>query len=560
MDGLTPLTLNFSILVGTATLLLIAAKKLKQPPLVAYLLTGILIGPIALDVVTETASIEFFSKLGLSFLLFLVGTRMNFKELKNLFRPLLKISVGQILAHGVLSASVAYLLGFGKVEVIIITLATIYSSTAVIVKHLSDRNEASTTYGKIDTGVLIAQDIFVVMALGILNSPSLTNLGVLAVKSAEVIFLVSMIALVAYASSKKVLPRLFKSIARKRHILFISGVAWAFAFISASIYFNISIEIGAFLAGLALGQIPYRRELGENIKPLTDFFMVIFFSSIGLSLTRESLLFYWQEAVITSISFIVGGILIMFFLIHREGFSLETAFRGSINMSQTSEFSLVLGALAVSRGFIHENILGYLALIAIITMSVSAYFIYYGGFIFDNLRPYLLRFEPEEERELRERLEDHALIVGYNQMAESVLHTLQDHFNQVAVVDKDPEKVNALGGEDLEYVFGDFRHSNIQRAVSLREANLIISFAEKEEVNESILDECKGDCLVFIETKSSELAADYYGLGADYIIRENELTAEKIKDYLELFIENPPEFIEEIEKDRESLLWGGKGD
>ncbi len=560
MDGLTPLTLNFAILIATATALVIVAKKLKQPPLVSYILAGLLIGPVGLDIVTETTSIEFFSKLGLSFLLFLIGTKMNFKGLKDLFKPILRISTLQILIHGVLSASVAFLLGFGRTEVIIITLATIYSSTAVIVKHLSDRNEASTVYGKIDTGVLIVQDIVVVTALGLLSSPSLGDLEVLAVKLIEVIFLISIIGLVAYASSKKLLPRIFRFIAEERHVLFISGIAWVFAFITASIYFNISIEIGAFLAGLALGQIPYRKELTENVKPLTDFFMVVFFSSIGLSLTEGTLFFYLEEAIITSVIFIIGGILIMFFLIQRENFSLETAFKGSVNMSQTSEFSLILGALAVTQGFIHSNILGYIALIAIITMSVSAYLIHYNDLLFKKIRPYLSRFESGEVEKTEEGLEGHALIVGYNQMSEAVLPVIQDHFKQVAVVDKDPEKVERLKKKNLKYIFGDFKHSNIQRSMGLGKADLIISFAEEEALNREIIEECREDALVFIETRSIEQAAEYYDLGADYIIRENELTAEKMKDYLGQFIEDTPKFMEKVEKDRESLIWGGESD
>jgi len=228
-------------------------------------------------------------------------------------------------------------------------------------------------------------------------------------------------------------------------------------------------------------------------------------------------------------------------------------------MTQVSEFSLVVGGIAITQGFISPDILGYLSLMALVTMTISTYLITYNEQIYEKVKHLLERFEGKEKKDVDlGTLKDHALVIGYNDTAERIIPTLQEQFEQIAVVDKDPENVRKLEGMNVENVFGDFKHEKIQREVGLRDASLIISFVENETINRKILRSCRNDAVVFIETKDPEKGAEYYDMGADYIIRQNILTVEKMKEYLEDYMESLPKFLNQIDRDKESLEWGGR--
>lgn len=559
MDGLTPLTLNFAILIVTATIFVIIARKTKQPPLVAYIFTGVALGPVALNIVTETASIELFSKLGLGFLLFLLGLEMKIKDIRKILKPIIRISILQTIMQTALAFIVAYLLGFPLMHTTIIALCTVFGATPVIVKVLADQNKIKTLPGRINVGVLIIQDIILVIYLALFSTGTLTDPSIIGYTLLRVFLMIGLIGILVVITSKYLLSGLFGRVAENKHAFFIIGITWAFAFITLGHVLGVSIEVGAFLAGLGLGQIPFHKELQERTRPLTNFFLVIFFASIGLQLTTQSLFAYWKEAVITSAVLMIGNFLIMFYLIDREKFTPRTSFLGSINMTQVSEFSLVVGGIAIVQGYIPADLLGYFSLMALITMTLSTYLITYNEKIYERVKHIFERFESEDKKDVEmETLENHALIVGYNETADKIIPTLREHFEQIGVVDKKIKNVEKLEEKNLKYIFGDFKHEEIQREMGLREADLIISFAKEDQVNKEILRKCKEKSIVFIESESPEESEEYYDMGADYIIRKNILTAEKIKGYLENYLKNLPKFISQIDRDTESLIWGSK--
>lgn len=558
------ITTDLVVLVITATLLAILAKKTNQPPLVAYVLTGMILGPAILNVVSETQAIKLFSELGLGFLLFLLGIEMNLKEIRDLLRPITNIAIWQTIMQTSLAFMIAFALGFSLVETSIVALCTVFGATPVIVKLLADKGEITSLPGKIDVGVLIIQDIILVVYLALFSAESLANISAVGGALIKIFALIGLIGALSYLSSQYFLPKLLKQIADNKHTFFVYGIGWVFLFISLSIYLGLSIEIGAFLAGLGLGQIPYREELKERVRPLTDFFMVIFFSSIGLTLGISNLSAYWVEAVIASAVLMFGNFLIMFYLIKRQGFDKETTFIGSINMTQVSEFSLVVGGLAVARqtgvfAQIGPDILGYISLMALITMPLSAYLINYNKQIYEKVEHLLGSFKSEDTTGKDvEFLDEHAIIVGYNDIAEKILPIVNNYFDQVIVIDRKSYNVDKLEKESVKYIFGDFDHEEIRRTAGLSRANLILSFSKEERLNKEILRTCKDSSLVFQAVDDTELASELYDLGADYIIRENTLTAEKMMDYLEDYFNSPDRFKERIETDKESILWGGR--
>lgn len=547
---------SFAIIIIAATALAFIAKKTKQPPLIAYLFTGILIGPVFLNLVTETELINILSELGLGFLLFLIGIEMKIDDIREILKPVGRIAVLQTVLQTGLAFVIPYALGFTLMETFVIALCTVFGATPVIVKLLSEKDELSTLPSKIDVGVLILQDIYLIIILALFSSGNLTNPGQVGFTLVKVLVMIGVITVVSLASSRYILPRIFKRIADNEHAFFIYGITWAFVFITFAESLGLSIEVGAFLAGLGLGQIPYNTELKERIRPLTDFFMIIFFSTIGLSLNAQNLLVYWKEALIASAILMVGNFLIMFYLIDREKFTPETSFIGSLNMTQVSEFSLVVGGIAVTQGYIASDILGYLSMMALVTMSLSTYLINYNQEIYQKVEHLLERFEDEEKQDVEiESLEDHAVLIGYDETVRPVVDVIQEQYDQLIVIDNDSSRTEELSRKNFEYIYGDFKHGEIRKASRLDKAKLVICISPDLEVNKRMLNDVGLDTTVFAKATDFEDAAELYDLGAHYVILENTIAGEKTAEYIEIFLEDKKLLDKEIEDEKQRIYW-----
>ena len=543
----TVLPLQFMLVIVAATIFGVIARKLKQPVILAYLITGLVLGPTLLNIAKETQTITLMSELGLGFLLFLVGIEMNIEEIREILKPVSIIAVGQTILQTGLAFIVPLALGFGLFETFIIALCTVFGATPVIVKSLTEKDELKSLPGKLDVGVLVLQDIYLILVLALVSSGSLTQPDKILITLVEILAMIGLIAVISIASSRYILDDLFRRISDNRHAFFIHGVAWAFLFISISEFLGLSVEVGAFLAGLSLGQIPYREELKERIRPLTDFFMVIFFSTLGLTLTADNLMAYWQEAVIASVVMMVGNFLIMFYLIDHQKFTPKTSFIGSINMTQVSEFSLVVGALAVAEGYIGSDILGYISLMAVLTIGASTYLITYNHEIYRKVEHLLERYRSEEKSDIDVKsLEDHAVVVGYDNLGKNICKRLSEE-HELLVIDKDASNIDELAESDYEYIYGDFKHGEIREGANLQKAKYIISFSKEKQVNIRILEERSRDTVVIVKADNFEDASEFYDMGADYVIIENVLAGNRISEYVDLYLEDTELFMKEVD-------------
>lgn len=576
---ITGFTTDLAILLITVTVLAFLARKTKQPTIVAYVITGLLLGPIGYALVTHGALpynlsgfldgplvsedhlINIIAELGLGFLLFLLGIELSFDKVREILRPVGFIAVGQAILQGVASTSVALLLGFDLFTSLMIALATTFGATPIIVKVLGDKDELDTLYGRVDVGILIFQDLYLVIALAILSVGTLSGLDQIIVQTARVFFMIFVIGTVAYLASKYILPSILREGASNLNTLMIIGTAWVFIFIASALYFEVSVEIGAFLAGLALAQSRFSTELKERLYPVTNFFIVVFFASIGLTIDMSSLLVYWKEAVIACILLLGINFCIVFGLYISQNFDLETSFLGTISMLQVSEFSLVLGALAVQQGFVEPGILGFLTIMAIITMPASTYYVMYNREIYERVKPYLKRFEREDAiKDVDKGYKNHALLIGYNERMGDLIPTLSQNYDEVVLVDNNSENAKEIAKKDVEYLYGDFKHAEMRKEGRIKKADLIISTVSDKNLSHQIISDSMQDSAVFLEADSQEIAAELYERGADYVVMENDITGEEIANLIEIFIRDRKMFENEIQDTIERIHWGGRKD
>lgn len=549
---------SFALIVIVATAMSFIAKKTKQPTVIAYIATGLVLGPVGISMIGQTELTKLFSELGLVFLLFFIGLEINLSEIEEVLKPTALIGVSQMALTALLGYSLGSLLGFTITESIFIGAAAMFSSTALVVKLLTDIDEASTLPGRLDVGILLIQDIAVVLILALLTA-NFTDPGTAVIRFGEIIAMIGVIAGISLASSSYLLPRLFKKVSQKPSAFFIYGLAWAFLLISGADQLGLSLEIGAFFAGLSLAQLPYSSELQERVRPLTDLFMAIFFINFGLKILPGQLSAYFFEALIVSLVLIVGKFGILFTLIDRMKFTPETSFKASLNMTQISEFSIILGSLAVAEGIVGDSMLGFISLVAITTMGVSSYLLNFNHSIYRKFETFLKRYESEEKKDVDiDEFHGHALVVGYNMISDRVMNLLKQQYDNVVVVDKNPENTEKLSRSPYEYIYGDFRHGEIRKASGIKKADFVISMSRDMEINHHILRDRKKETPVFLEAESFEHAAELYDLGAEYVMIENIVTADKIADYIELYVKDPQVFKEETQDDLETIHWGGR--
>lgn len=545
---------DFALIVLTAVALGYLFRLSGQPTIVAYIFTGIVLGPVFLDVITEGELVELMAELGLGFLLFLLGLKLRIDDIREILRPVINIAIWQTVLQTGLAFVVAYALGFTLVQTTIIALATVFGATPIIVKVLADKDELTSLPGKIDVGVLILQDIYLVVLLAILSAESFDSPAAIAINIGEIFLLMTGIGVFSYLAARHVLPELFSIVAGDREAFFIVGVAWAFLFIYGSLTLDLSIEVGAFLAGLSLAQVQYTTELTEQIRPLTDLFIIVFFSSIGLRIAADDLFAFWQEAVIASAALMIGNFLIMFYLIDREDFTPETSFLGSLNMVQVSEFSLVVGALAVQQEFVDEPVLGYLSLMAIMTMSLSTYLIKYNHQLYDATEPLWNRFKSAEKQDVDVRsYHQHAVVIGVDDVTAPALPLLHEAVDDVVIVDRNPETSEQFDDAPYDVIYGDFKHGELRKEAGLGRASIVMSSSVQSDINRIAIRESAEDALVIVESDGIDAAVDLYEAGAHYVTIPTVLAGIRIREYLTRHIQDRHSFQRTAEEDIERL-------
>lgn len=549
---------SIALIIIFATLLGVFAKKTGQPTVIAYIVTGLILGPVGLNAASETGLTQLLSELGLVFLLFLIGLEIDIEEIKEVLKPTLGIGIIQMALTAGAGFIIAAGIGFTTIESLLIGAAVMFSSTALVVKLLADRDEGSTLPGRLDIGILLIQDVVVILILALISIGSASPQQI-AIRLLEVFAMISMIGVLSYLSSKYILPKILKQISDNKSAFFTHGVAWAFIFITAANHFNLSMEIGAFIAGIGFAQLPYSRELQERVRPLTDLFMAVFFINFGLNMIPSQLSAYFFEAIIFSVLIMIAKFGIFFSLIDRFKFTPETSFTASVNMTQISEFGLILGSLAATEGIISGEITGFLSLLAIITMGTSSYLIRYRDRIHGFSEDFLQRFESEDKNDIEiESIENHALVLGYDTVSKNCLESLKEHFGQVVIVDRNPDNIDELANSEHEYIYGDLNHGEIRKAAGLDKANLVLSVIPDIEVNKEIIEHTDQRPTLFLKAGSLDEAGELYEMGAHYVILRNVLTGERMSEYLKLYLEDRELFKEEVGEDINRIRYGGR--
>jgi len=498
------------------------AHLARQPVLVAYIFVGILLGPAVFGFVADDAVIEGLAKVGIAILLFLVGLKLEIGLIKTTGLVALLTGVGQVVFTSVVGFFIVLALGFDIIPAIYISVALTFSSTIIIVKLLSDKRELDQLHGRIAVGFLIVQDILVVVAMivivtigqpegsGDTQNPWFVLLG-------SIIFLAS-VALLA----KFVIPRVMAWLAKSPEVMLLFGVGWAMTLAGVSEALGLSMEIGAFVAGVALASSPYRESLASRTVSLRDIMILFFFIQLGASLTFDDALEQIWPALILSIFVLIGNPIIVMVIMGFMGYRSRVSFKAGLAVAQISEFSLILIALGYSLGQVETAVLSLVTLVGVITITVSTYFILYSDQIYDRFSGFLSFFEFRKTSvSVSEDAIAHpydAIIVGAGRLGSSVITGLREKNANLLVIDTDPQALKAVRAKKVTTLYGDISDADFASSLPLNEADAIICTVQERSTNLVLLETLSrfnfqgSICLTAMDERTAQLFQEKPGV------------------------------------------------
>jgi Kef-type K+ transport system membrane component KefB/voltage-gated potassium channel Kch len=528
--------LELSLIMVIATGLVFVAQKLKQPLIIAYIITGLLVGPAFLGIIKDSHTIELLSKFGIALLLFIVGLGLNPSVVKEVGKVSFVTGVGQVIFTSLIGWFIIVAFGFGTVESIYLSIALAFSSTIIILKLLTDKKEQNQLYGKISIGFLLVQDVIATIALLVASSAgksglSLVDLGSLAVKGI-------LAGVVIFLSAKYVLPRLAKVFAKSQEMLFVFGITWAFSIASLFYLIGFSFEVGALVSGIALASLPYAQEIASRMKSLKDFFIILFFVSLGSSLNLSSLGSVWHISVILSIFVLLGNPLIVILLMGAMGYTKNTSFKAGLAVAQISEFSLIFLLLGKQNGQVSDGALAMATMVGIITITASSYMIIYANNLFNFFEKYLSLFERRKVKlEQPYQANFDALIIGYRKGGREFIKALKDIKLKVLVIDYDPEVIDELERKSIPYLYGDATEVDLLDDIDVSEAKLVVSTITDFEPTLSLIDALEtrldNDTIVVANADSPKHAQKLYDRGVNYVMMPHAIGGRKVAEFLQ---------------------------
>ncbi|MGC9310731.1 MAG: cation:proton antiporter, partial [Candidatus Aenigmatarchaeota archaeon] len=450
------------------------ARIFRQPTIIAYLMTGIIFGPFGLGVLTNQEEIVGLSELGIAFLLFIVGLDLNISKLKTIGVPVFVISAFQMLASFFSAAIITHIFGFGLMESFYLGLTVAFSSTLVVVKFLSDRKKIASLAGRWSLGILIMQDIFAVLILSVIP-----NFGSYPTREILMLF-ISGVGLISTAIvlNKFIFPTILKYSAQTRELFFLTSLSTAFLFISLSHFLGFSIAVGGFLAGIALASYPYNVGIESEVRPLRDFFLVIFFTTLGMQVNPFLIKPYLGLLLVLLALVLLIKPISIIFAMNVFGYKKRVPVFVGLWLAQASEFSFVIAQEGLNIGHISAELASVITLFALFTMAVSPYIFSAANLITNRVAR--AKEEVEEEKEL----EGHVIILGCHKAGKYVIENLNHPF---ICVDHDPDIIENLKENGMRCVYGEADNEDILEAVGVRKAKLLISTTPSLETNTYII-------------------------------------------------------------------------
>ena len=523
------------------------ARLLRQPLILGYIAGGVLLGPgLGFGLVTSERSIELIAEIGLILLLFIIGLEIDVRELRRLGRSMLVLGVGQFTISSLLGlaffAWLGYRWGGGNFELLYLAVVISLSSTLIVVKLLRDKFELKVLSGRLTLGVLIVQDIWAILFMAV--QPNLADPSPL--KIAQSIAGGAVLVALAFLVSRYVLAGLLEAAANRPELVLLSAIAWCFVTAGVAERLGLSREMGALIAGVSISAFPYGADVITKITGVRDFFVTLFFVSLGMTVPFPTWAVLGPALLIVAFVF-ASRLIAVVPLVYLLGDGLYAGLVTALNLSQISEFSLVILTLGAGYGHVSESLDAVVLTAMIITSLVSTYVIGAN----DRLARLLLRpFErkgdastpaaaPAADAAGRRDI----VLLGHFRIAQAVLDLVEDRAPQlkerITLVDYHATRGRTVLARGFHWQYGDLANPDTLEHLGIEHARIVVTTISDTFLKGistrrlvSNLRRLAPAALIVMTGEEKTDIDDLRQGGADHVLIPGEITGERILELL----------------------------
>ncbi|ABV37747.1 potassium efflux system protein [Shewanella sediminis HAW-EB3] len=500
-------------------------RRAGLPAILAYLLTGVISGPSGFNWFSQH-QMQSVAELGVVLLMFSLGLEFSLPRLWAMRRTVFGLGSAQVVVTTVLATGISFLGGLTLVESVVVGSAIALSSTAIVLKLLNEQGWLRRRHGELSVSVLLFQDLAVVPLLILL--PLLASGGeVLSAKTIAYAMVEGVLAFVALmAFGKWGLPRLFDEVARSRsnELFMLSTLVVALLTGALTQWLGLSMALGAFMAGMLLGESQYKRQLEADIRPFRDLLMGLFFISIGMLLDFTLVFQFWWQILILLVAVIFGKALVIFALLRAARESFRTSMSTALSLAQVGEFSFVVLALAVNYRLLDIALSTKLVMVAVLSMAVAPWLVRHSV----DVARYLQGVRPKAEKPPAiepniEHENDLVLILGYGRVGQTIARFMKTEAVPFLVLDLDPTRVSEARKAGEPVYFGDVCNRSILKQAKIREAKLIVLTFSNGRILEEVLPLCRQlapDSKILVRTRDDTGMEELEAAGASQVIPE----------------------------------------
>ncbi len=525
------LIIDLVTVLGAAAVGGLLAALLRQPILLGYLIAGMVVGPAGLGLIKELIQVETLAQFGVAFLLFALGVEFSFSEL----RKVKVISLGggglQIALTILVTTLVSLAVGWvtSPAQGVFLGAILSLSSTAVVLKCLMERNETGTPQGQVMLGILVVQDLALGLMLAVLpalNQP-VEELG-LAIGWA--LLQTGLFALGAIAAGIWVVPRLLRLLARteSRELFLLGIVALCLGIALLTEHLGLSIEMGAFVAGLMISEVEYSDQTLTYVEPLRDIFASLFFAAIGMLIDP---LFLWNnlELILGLVALVfVGKFLIITPLVRLFGYPLKTALIAGLGLAQIGEFSFVLASEGQALGLVSRRVYLLILGTTAVTLVLTPFILRAVPqlFLWAEAVPWLktLLEGSDMPLEVSEEvpLQNHIVVCGYGKVGQNIVQLLREHSYPVLVIDQSEQRVQSLREAGIPYIYGNAASLHVLEKAGVNTAKgMAIALPDSMSIRLSLKRalELKPDLDIVVRANQDKDIELLYQLGAKEVVQ-----------------------------------------
>ncbi len=526
-----PLLFELSVLLILVLAIGLVLKKLGQPLILAYLLVGIVLGPYGAGLIQNHDAFDLLSHVGVTMLLYIIGLHLSPQTLKNQGLQTVTLGLIQVVLTWVIGTVLTSILGFTLVNSLVVGAALSFSSTIVVLKILSDTEQIQTHFGQISTGILLVQDILVSILL-ILFAIKPTAQSSLTSSLLTPLLTASLLIVGIWLLAKFVLPILLKQVADNQELLFLTALAWGLGIAGLFEKSGLSIEIGALCAGVAIANSPLSDEIAARLRPLRDFFLVLFFVGLGSQLSFDNFSALLLPIVILSVFVLLVKPMIIFFILAKYKYHHQTGMKTAFALAQVSEFSLILLSFSLRDGLIDQSAFTLVGIVTFVAMLESTYVLTHLHAVYQRLLPLMSHFNQKLKTEKNPQQRNYdILLFGYNRVGSYFAKHFHNLGYKVAAVDITPRSAGKLQPAAATFFTGDAGDLEFLHDLPLTKVGLVCSTIPDLATNLLIVKTLiktapKTISVIFAQTLDQ--AQSLYQAGATYVVLPHHLAAKEV--------------------------------